>query len=106
MARPPKLPRKTLRLLEGAVGDKHGAGSPLHKVAGGQLAHFAGAHQQDCFLLERAKDFCASSTATEAIETEEAPISFRCVSAWRPRRRVAAASPDGVRTAPTDRAAK
>ena len=55
------LPRKALRhaprALQRAVGHQNRAGSLLHQMARGQLAHLARAHQENRAPLQRAEDF-------------------------------------------------
>ncbi len=48
---------KLARAFEGAVGDEDGSGSLLHKMAGGEFAHFAGADEEDGAALQGSEDF-------------------------------------------------
>ena len=46
-----------------------------HQMSRREFAHLAGAHQVDMLSLQDPKIFLASSTATDAIETEDDPTA-------------------------------
>src|SRR5579871_2660993 len=51
-----KLLRQLLRIFQRAIDHSHIGRAIFLQIAGRELAHFAGAHQQDLALVERAKD--------------------------------------------------
>jgi hypothetical protein len=70
-----ELLRQSDGALVGSVGNEDRSAAVSHQMPGSEFAHLAGAHDENILALQVPKIFLASSTATDAMETEDDPTA-------------------------------
>ena len=87
-----------------AVGDEDGSGAVSEQMAGGEFAHLPCSNQVNALAVQVPKIFLASSTATEAIETDDDPTAVSVRTRLATAKARVSNWSSCARTAPTARA--